>query len=234
VDLSIRASFDVRLLDGDSVFVPSILPGIVNMVSLKGKVEHPGDYELKEGMRVSDLFSDDNQPLGEAYMERADIIRLNADGKTTTLIATNLGKALSKDIEHNIRLLPFDKIIVYSKWEIKFLPSRLVTVSGAVQRPGRYERSDGMTVMDLLVVSGGLMPDTDLKRADLLRYDYSSQKYLNIPINLVKAQADIRSDNILLKDSDTFTVYSLKDVEFTPDHKVDIHGAVQRPGIQAF
>lgn len=231
VDMSKNTpSSNYELFDGDVVVISSILPGIVNIVTVEGKVERPGVYELKRDMRVSDLFSDINKPLGEAYLDRADIIRLNEDRRTTTLIPINLGKALGKDTGHNIRLTPMDRLVVYSRWDVKFIPEMIVTISGSVQRPGEYERSEGMKINDLLVKAGGVLPNTYLERADLLRYDFEKGSYINLPVNINKAIEGNEADNIVLQDKDSLRVYLLKDIDFTPPHEVSIFGAVQKPG----
>ncbi len=233
VDLDITknsASSNYELFDGDSVVVASVLPEVENIVTIEGKVERPGVYELKKDMKVSDLFSDINKPLGEAYMERADILRLNEDKKTTSLIPVNLGKVLSKEPDHDIKLAPMDKLIVYSKWDISFFPPRKVTISGSVQKPGDYERSDDMTLKDLLIKAGGVLPNTYMDRADLLRYDFEKESYTNLPVNIKKVIDGDETENLILKDKDSLRIYTLKDVQFFPPRVITVVGSVQRPG----
>lgn len=231
IDISKNSSSSTyELFDGDSVVIAAILPEVENIVTIEGKVERPGIYELKKDMKVSDLLSDINKPLGEAYMEKADIIRLNIDKKTTSLVTFNLAKALSKDPDNDIKLAPMDKLIIYSSLDVRFSPPRTVKVSGSVQKPGNYERSDGMTIKDLLIKSGGVLPNTYIDRADLLRYDFEKGSYVNLPVNIKKALDSVETENIILKDKDALKVYSLKDKEFTPHREVSIFGAVQKPG----
>ncbi|HAH32813.1 MAG TPA: hypothetical protein DCL44_10920 [Elusimicrobia bacterium] len=218
------------LIDNDTVMIFTVPMSIGNMVTLEGKAARPGKYELKKDMRVADLFTAINPPLGEAYLDRADIIRLNKDRKTTALLSVDLGKALAKDLAHNIPLYPMDRIIVYSKWDVKFLQPRRVVITGAVQKPGDYERSDGMMVKDLLVMAGGAMPNAYLDRAELLRYDYATGKYTNIELNIIKAQEGSDSDNLLLQDGDNVTLYTNEEKTFTPARVVSIEGYIQRPG----
>lgn len=234
VDASKNApSQNQELFDGDSVTVFSVLPDIENIVTIEGKVERPGVYELKKDMKVSDLFTEINRPLGEAYMERADILRLNKDKKTTTLIPFNLAKAIEKDAVYNLKLSPMDKLVVYSKWDMKFIPPRMVAISGSVQKSGYYERSDRMTIKDLLVNAGGILPNSYLERADLMRYNFEKEMFVNIPVNLIKVLAGDESENRLLQDLDSLRIYLLTEVAFTPPHEVSIYGAVQRPGTYA-
>jgi protein involved in polysaccharide export with SLBB domain len=159
---------DHEVYDGDIVLVEPIIDEILNKVTLAGDVKVPGVYELKPKMRVADFFNEVNQPWGEAYLERADVIRLDKDRKTTTIISINLGKALQKDPGHNIELARFDEVVVYSKWDVKFYPEKKVVIRGSVQKPGTYDRSDGMRLTDLLIKAGNVMPDTYMDRADLI------------------------------------------------------------------
>ncbi len=216
----------IGLCDGDIVTVPRILPKILNIVTVKGAVERPGVYELKPNMRIADLFTGSNQPLGEAFLERADLIRLNQDESTTTLIPINLKQALWKSQAHNITLAPRDTLRIYSKWEFAFYPERQVSVIGSVQRPGKYERSDNMTISDLIIKSGGLLPDTSKDKAILLRYDLSTNQYAYITLDL----NDTTVNDKPLTDMDELYIFSSKDVKYTPIHEVAIYGAVQRPG----
>ncbi len=234
VDLDISksaVSSNYELFDGDTVLIAAVLPETRNIVTIQGRVERPGVYELKKEMKVSDLFSDINKPLGEAYMERADILRLNEDNKTTSLIPVNLGKALSKEPSYDIKLAPMDKLIVYSKWDISFFPPRKITVLGSVQKPGEYERSEGMTIKDLLIKAGGLLPNTYMDKADLLRYDFERETYTNLSVDLYRVIEGHESEYNVLQDKDLLRIYSLKDLEFTVPHEVSIVGSVQRPGV---
>ncbi len=230
VDLSTEEGRKHHLYDGDRVMVPAVLPDTMNLVTLQGSVERPGEYQLKPGMRISDLFTETNRLLGDVYLERADLVRLNPDMRTTKIIPLNLGKALSGDLDHNWVLADWDRLIVYSKWDVSFIPERSVQVSGTVQRPESYVRSDGMHIQDLLVRAGGLLPHAYLKRADLLRYDFTTEMTTRIPLDLEKALAGDPTHNLLLMDRDHLRIYGQKEVAYESEHLVHIYGAVQRSG----
>lgn len=230
VDMSNTAASDRELFDGDSVSVIAIVPEILNKVTLSGNVKYPGVYELRKNMRVADLFNEANQPWGEAYLERAEIIRLDKDRKTTTIIPFNLGKALQKDASENLQLAPLDRVVVYSKWDVQFYPERTVIIRGAVQNPGDYPRSDGMRISDLLVKAGGLMPNVYMARADLLRYDFAKETWQIIPVDISRVMEKDKSQDIILNDRDLLHIFAKKEAAYTYEHEVDINGAVQRPG----
>jgi len=230
IDLSGPDQPNPPIFDGDTVTVFSIPSERMNTVTLEGKVRMPGVYQLKEGMKVSDLIQAAQGPLGEAYMERADLFRLNPDKKTTKLIPINLSRALADESgssSDNIRLEQWDKLVVYSKWDVKWIADRVVSIHGAVQRPGAYERSDGMTIRDLLIQAGDLLPEAYQEKAWVLRLDERGEMTKSIPVDLRdsgKAEATLE-----LKDGDTLLVYTYQEARWEPKREVAVEGAVQAP-----
>ena len=227
VDMTNPDQTDCELFDGDIVTVFSIPAEKMNTVNIEGKVRMPGTYQLKDGMKISDLINSAQGLLGEAYMERADLIRFNPDKKTTSLIPVDLSKVLSG--VDDITLNQWDKLIVYSKWDIKWIADKVVDVHGAVQRPGSYERSDGMKIFDLLIKSGGVLPNAYLDRALLFRRDNTNRITKSIPVNLDLAIKKDENNNIDLYDGDILVVYTIQEARWEPKREVLISGAVQKP-----
>lgn len=229
IDISSQDKINKEIYDGDSVTVFSIPSERMNTVTVEGKVRAPGIYQLKEGMKISDLI---NAAIGlsdSAYMKRADLIRFNKDKKTTTLIPINLSNALLGDSSDNIVLQQWDKLVVYSEWDIRWIGNRTVSVIGAVQKPGSYVRSDGMTIYDLLISSGGILPNAYSSRAYLMRLDERGDVTQSITIDLDKVMEKDASANLELKDGDTLLVYTYREARWEPERSVIITGAVQNP-----
>lgn len=228
VDMSRNAlAADQALFDRDAVMVEAIIPEIKNMVTLVGDVKVPGTYELKKNMQVADLFNDINEPQGDALLERTVVIRLDRDRKTTTAIPINLGKALEKDPEHNIELASLDRIVVYSKWDVRFYPAKVVDIQGAVQRPGTYQRSEGMRIQDLLRMAGGTMPGTVNEITIAKARFYAEPKLFTVKADLLEKGDE--SQNVLLDDEDIVMVRSDSDFFMKPQW-VSITGEVKYPG----
>ncbi len=221
---------DTLVYDGDEVEVSAVLPEITNQVILKGSVERPGVYELKGNMRLSDLFSETNRPLGETDLERADLIRLNEDRKTTRLIPIHLGRALAGDPQQNILLAWMDKVVVYSKFDVAFYPSRVVTALGAIQKPGTYPRADGMHLRDLLLEVGGVLPGyhevMEVARAR------SDGEITLLQIDIPGLLRQDETQNILLQDEDIVSVRK-KSEFFDKPIFVTVQGEVKYPGAYA-
>ena len=123
-------SSNIELQNGDLVTIFPSDPHIYNTVSLSGLVKHPGDYEFKPEMRISQLLTAQSiQP--SAYLDNVEIVRFK-DDLTTQVIHINLKKAWSGDITQDIDLRPRDQIIVRSE----FKASEMVTLSGEFKLPG--------------------------------------------------------------------------------------------------
>ena len=232
VDVNLRDKAQVArtpLYDGDSVDVSSVRAILTNRVTIAGAVDQPGDYALTPGMRVTDLLARARGPLYDAYLDRAELTRLNADN-TTTLKPVSIAGALNGDPAQNVPLKRFDTLRLYSRQEVAYLGRRTVTVRGEVQRPGLYTQSDNMKVSDLLLDTGGPLPDAYLNRAVLLHqrgdgtfaYDY---------VNLREIADGNAGEDLPVQDNDILAVYRIGEAHFTPDHTVKILGDVVAPGL---
>jgi len=145
-----RETFQLRDLD-DLQFLP-ITGYERNYVVLEGSVRRPGTYELREGMRISDLIAAADGLRGETYRERAFVVRTREDLVRQTL-AFDLDRALQHDPDEDLLLAPWDEVTVFSIWDLK--DRDRVSVFGAVRRPGEYELTEDMTLGDLLLKAGG-------------------------------------------------------------------------------
>ena len=140
-----------------------------NTVSIAGSVVmHPGTYELRPGMRVSDLLNDAGGLKPDAYMDRATLVRTSEDRRRSTK-PFNVRLALDHEPTNDLELQKLDEITLRSIWEIQ--ERHTVSVTGSVREPGTYEYLDGMTVMDLIFRAGGLKESAYKQEAEVSRVD---------------------------------------------------------------
>lgn len=156
----------IPLQDGDLVTIFPITSQRHNFVSIVGSVERPGDYELKEGMRLRDLIEKAGGVLPGSYLERAELGRYQTD-KSREILSMNLWKLLSGDDSLNLPLKEWDVITVYSRSQV--VPSKFVEIQGAVHETGTYELTEGMRLSDLIFRAGGLVRSASLDKAELFR-----------------------------------------------------------------
>ena len=221
----------VDVYDGDNIDVASVRAILTNRVTIDGAVDQPGDYALTGGMRVLDLLQRARKPLYNAYLNRADLISLN-DDNTTTIRPISIARALDGSEADNPLLKRFDRIRIYSQQDVSYLGRRQVTVRGAVQRPGLYTQSDNMHVSDLLLRTGGPLPDAYLNRAVLL-HQRGDGSYSYDYVSLSGVLAGSKIDDYTIQDNDVLAVYRIGEAHFTPDHTVKVLGDVVAPGLYA-
>jgi len=219
------------LMPGDLISVKAVRPDRTNQVVISGPVGAPGMYGLKDGMRVADLvkLAQGLDPKKEVYMARADILRTDPL-KGTEILTFDLARALQGDPEHNLPLAKLDRLFIYEPDQIIFRP-KVVTVLGAVSKPGVYKRTDGMRISDLVAAAGGVLPDAYLDRADMIRRAEDHSLSLE-RINLRAALSGDPTANIKLQDRDEVTVFTIDEAVWR-DQTVRIEGAIQRPGVYA-
>ena len=141
-----------NLQDGDYVLVGKNLNTYKNRIQIIGAVDHPGDFELKEKIRISDVISEAGGLKPEAFRNRAVLYRTSKDfQKIETSI--DLNKALEKDTSNNLLLQKEDLLVVSSIYEIK--ENYFVSIQGEVNQVGTFPYSKGMTVSELVLKSKG-------------------------------------------------------------------------------
>jgi len=219
------------LYDGDSVEVSSIRAILTNRVTIAGAVDQPGDYALTPGMRVADLLERARGPLLNAYLGRAELTHLNAD-LTTSVQPISITGVLDGDPAQNLPLKRFDTLQVFSRQDVAYLGRRTVEVRGSVQWPGLYTQSDNMKVSDLLLDTGGPLPDAYLNRAVLL-HQRGDGTYAYDYVNLHEVLSGNADEDRPVLDNDILAVYRIGEAHFTPDHTVKILGDVNAPGLYA-
>ena len=124
-------------------------------IRIEGAVAHPAVYPFAGQMHVSQLVLLAGGVLPEAYLDRADLLRLTPDQKYEVL-AVNLKGALAGDAAADTVLARGDILRIALQSEA--VPASEVQIAGYVRKPGTYPRREGMKVTDLIFAAGGLLP----------------------------------------------------------------------------
>ena len=225
--LQITAGIKLQNLDVVRIFpIDTILR---DHVRLEGHILRPGDYAFKEGMRVKNLIGNDNI-LPETYNQVAVITRLLAPDYHPEKITINLGKALAGDDKNNLELCEFDRLKIFSRWEMEEKPS--VRISGEVQKPGEYRLLDNMRLCDLIYDSGNLKKTAFLENVEINRIKISSGGVTSSPIivNLKEALNGNPDHNILLEPFDSVQIRRLPNWVEEAERYVSLSGEVMFPG----
>jgi protein involved in polysaccharide export with SLBB domain len=216
---------------GDIIQVSKILDRFQNRVKLTGAVFRPDVYELTPGMRISDLVQRADGLREDAFIGRAQLIRLKPN-LLKELVTINLSKALQKDPNENIFLQREDELYINSIVDLR--DSLTVDLLGEVRSQGRFTYVDSMTVKDLILMAGGFnyAANKQIEVARLIQYGERVTNNQVATILKTEVNGDLSFNagqvNFVLQPMDVVTI--TKKVGFTNPEVVSISGQVQNVG----
>ena len=210
---------NLRLEDTDTLTIYSVYYyGRKPLVSVEGMVRKPGEYELLEGMKLSDLLNQAGGLQKEAFRERALLSRVNS--RTLSPQATvvpkfywvYLDKLLQGDDREDVPLQELDKLTVYSVFYYGQRPR--VKIKGMVRNPREYELFEQMRASDLVNLAGGVTDQAFLSKVLLTRVSTSRGSAASgagqaefIWINLGRVLKGDHAHDVRLQHLDELTVY---------------------------
>ncbi len=214
------ANSKIKLQDNDVVFIPPRL----SRVEIVGAIKRPGIYEADDNDNILDLV---NYAAG---------LRSDADNKI--LVSFKKFSKGANNIEK--KYIPFNQSNEFSSKNVNrviafTLPDydKSIYIYGQVKKPGLYGFEEGMNMLDIMKISGGLYDKTFYKtiyapRADIIRRDFKSNYPKVIPINLEELKQGNQTQNVKLHNWDIILIR--KNKNFTLPKQVQITGEVNIPG----
>lgn len=161
------SSFELKDADEVTVNILSSAKELYdNRVEIRGSVYRPGFYELGGDIAtVRQLVEHAGGLLDDAFLNRAQIIRQKSD-LSTEILAISIGAIMKGECE-DIALRNNDIISISNTNEIE--PKGGFVINGYVNKPGRYEYADNMSIEDLILLSGGLEQGASLLNVEVAR-----------------------------------------------------------------
>lgn len=213
------ATTDITLQPGDVIFIP----GRFARVAVRGEVRRPAVYEMVEGETLKDVlrYAGGVNPSGVQQHVSVQTVQPGSARIVKDVDVTALQTAPPMPVYDG------DLVEVFS---LRPEVVNQVTISGAVDQPGDYAISPGMTVADLVQRARGLTSDAFPTLAHLFRWNPDNTRTL-VPVNLEKALARDPAFNLPLTRWDQLTVYRRQDIAFTGRREVRVRGAVVKEGI---
>lgn len=232
-------NIDFDLVDGDIIKVIPVNPGLMNKVELKGEVSYPGAYEIRKGDKLFDLINRAGGITRNTYLPRAYIFRGGGDSTNikASKVEVDLSAIATNDTasKYNVELNANDQILLFNSNE--FGDRQYVEIFGEVRKPGKVNRYVGMTLQDLLFLSGGLKQSAEFGRIEISSVmDIDSAKQEQKPTRILLKQFKISPDLTLdsisakleLKPYDQ--IYIRKNPTFEMQQLVQMNGLLQYPG----
>ncbi|MBT7481018.1 MAG: hypothetical protein HN677_01330, partial [Flavobacteriales bacterium] len=234
-DVHINDLKNTSMQSGDEVIVNSMQSKLSNLVTLKGSVGIQGDYEYKKGEKLLSLLERAKCINDRIYPNNVYVIRLNED-RSKTHISIDLS-IIIKNPSHkdNITLQEFDIVTVLSVDD--FDDYYQVSVKGSVRHEGDYDFGNGLTLKDVLTLSGGLKQEAEGSRIEVSRImevDENTNKLnprrsvvksVNIGVDLSVSQ---QAQEFILQPYDQ--IFVRKNPDFEEPINVVILGEVKYPG----
>jgi protein involved in polysaccharide export with SLBB domain len=199
-------------------------------VEIKGAVRQPGRFTRMDNMRLSDLVLQSGGLLPDASFEKIFIFRKNNDGSEGPLLKVDGGKALFQNDVNNVILQDRDTIVVYKKSEAQFIEEKVITVKGAVLKPGSYPRSENMTALDAVELAGGFLPTASLSNVYILRKNPDGTEGPFLRLNGEQLRSAGSTENLQLQDKDTVLIYTKDEANYRENAAFTIEGAILKPG----
>ena len=210
-------SRDFRLESGDTLFVPTV----GDVAAIAGEVKRPAIYEIRNDVRLADLFELSGGATPTSYLKRVQIVRAQPSAERVTVDVDLSNYYLKGEMESNPPVHSGDLVLVH-KNEGRIYNT--VKVDGAVKYPGVYELKPMMRLSQL-VPPDRLLPEAYADRVEVARRrpDFSVEV---LSVNLKKAWTGDVEEDPLLRTNDEITVRT----EMRATRTMTITGQVMRPG----
>ncbi len=195
-----------------------------DFADVQGQVRRPGRFYIQD-MKVRDLILKAGDLSRDAYLNKGEIIRIDAQRNRHTLYF-NVGLAMSGDEKNNLPMQNEDRLVIHSVWEDQW--KEMVTIQGEVKDPGEYPLTANMRLTDLIFKAGSFTRNAYLNIGHLYRTDGRTQQKTIYTFDLSKALQGDESQNLLLQDQDQVVVHSIS--EYVAQYTVSAQGLVNLPG----
>jgi protein involved in polysaccharide export with SLBB domain len=214
-------SQDIRLQNEDTVFVPLIGP----IAGVAGTVYRPAIYELKGQETLGDVIQTAGGIMPTALGGRLQLTRYEDNQRKVILDikvdGEEQGAPKTADAFRE-KVRNMDAIGIRPVYDGVW---STVSVTGTVQHPGDIQWRPDLKLKEV-IDQGGLLPTSDLTRAEIIRLngDFTDRQIL--PVDLGALMKGDGAQNIPLQPKDEIKVYTL----FKNAERVVIGGEVLRPG----
>jgi len=180
-------------------------------VSVGGEVNHPGEFTLTAGMRLTDLLFAAGNVTESAYLEQAEITRYSVEGgkrRVSHHIQVNLAEALRGENGSDIEVEPYDVMTVrrMANWR----DIEHASIEGEVNFPGSYPVEEGERLSSLLARVGGFTSKAYLAAAVFTRVSIREAQQKQLQELGKQMQADIERQAASISDIKDKTILKRK------------------------
>ncbi len=197
---------NVMVRDQDIIIVSPYF----NRIFVEGEVKRPGIYEFKDGETIHDLIKYFGGYTPQAYKDRLTVERISGSQKEI--------KEVVVESDVSFKLKDGDR------FSVKRISNRFVnriTIQGAVYRPGAFELTKELSVLDVIEKASGVKDNAFLERGIIYRTINGVDKEI---ISFSVKDILNKNKNIFLKREDDVHIFSVNGLK--ENYTVSIDGAV--------
>lgn len=218
---------------GDKYTIGEILKRFENRVQIQGAVFRGGEYALEAGLStVKELIKKAEGLKEDAFMNRATINRQKGDNDPL-IMAFDLDKLMKGEID-DIPLKREDIVIIKSIKNLR--EKRLIYITGEVNKVGKFDFVDGLTIADVVVLASGFTDGASNAKIELARRVKDDTLGLETNQNVIIKTFEVDKNlKISISDAQTLIqpfdrIYVRKSPRYEDQKTVVIEGEVKFPG----
>jgi len=199
IEYSLENYDKANLNDGDLISAKTVVDFVENSVSIQGAVYLPGIFDISNAMSVKQLI-ESSKGLTPDALPKAFLYRTN-NGVQDEIVSLNLDNKSDLSIQLSVN----DALYIPSAKDISL--NQVIEIKGEVNNPKEVDFKDGLTISDLIILSGGLTAYANPKDVRIFRNISSNgNKKITKEINVELDDNLIPNKNILLVADDIVTV----------------------------
>ncbi|MFA6989805.1 MAG: SLBB domain-containing protein [Candidatus Gastranaerophilaceae bacterium] len=131
------------LSNGDILEFKNLYSEAEDFVEIQGNVKHPGIFQYKKGMRLSDVLPSKSELKTETFIQQAVIKRTVGSDNQVKSMAVSLDSLFNGSVDP--KLEPKDIIVVYKGTNVNY-----IEVYGCINNPKTVPYNDKLTMRDIL------------------------------------------------------------------------------------
>ena len=199
IEYSLENYDKANLNDGDLISAKTLVDFVENSVSVQGAVYLPGIFDISNAMSVKQLI-ESSKGLTPDALPKAFLYRTN-NGVQDEIVSLNLDNKSDLSIQLSVN----DALYIPSAKDISL--DQVIEIKGEVNNPKEVDFKDGLTISDLIILSGGLTAYANPKDVRIFRnISTDGNKKITKEIILELDDNLIPNKNILLVADDIVTV----------------------------
>jgi protein involved in polysaccharide export with SLBB domain len=211
--------------NGDVVYVGSIVNRNSQRVAIGGAIMRPGYYGLHDSLTVGKLIKRAGGVKESSLMTRGLIYRAGHDHQISYL-RFNPGEILAG--KNDLVLSDGDSVVIADRAVL--FPKEIITVTGEVNKPGYFIYGEKMTVLDAILLSGGLTESSLPSKIEIARRVDGNNDF--VISQILESSTDrnlmLQAQELELKPQDFVIVR--KNPNYVPQRKIELTGQFKFPG----